>query len=617
MTERSRNSPFRSARAWPGGRALAVLLGVLALLPGLPAQAGPPAPSQSLEARLGFEGALKVGVPLPLDVSVPPLSSEGPAELIVDAPALGPQAGTVVTSTVVPFHAVAGVGRAFHVPVVVSDLRRPLTIRVMISGREALRRDLTIDPARVGGRVLVVLSDRQAGLEFLRHLSGRVVIAYVVGRTLPRVWQEYAAADLLVVRDLGPAELEAAQREALVTWVRLGGRLLVIPHPGTPVAPFLQAVLPALVGPPRSVSSLAALAARYGGAVPAGPYAVAALEPQPGAEKVDTAGVPVIASAPAGLGRATVWAFDPLESPFPEWSGRLRLWEEVLGPPSYPHIDAEGVAGRFPARTPLDPWVHVAVGGAIFSYIAALFLLHRRWASARGAAGSLAVIAVGIAVFAGLAHGVRARSVTLNQAMFFEQAPGTHLVQVTAVAVVAVPYGGDFRVTARPGLVAGPVGPSGDVRVTLTPRGDVLTGRLSSPGAARAVRALGAASMAASGWVSPDGRILTVDLETEGLRRAELRWRDRVYLLGDLPLGHSTRELRPEQWVRPPEADGEGGLRAWIFGAPGRESAGVIMEQTMPVLVGELERAAPAFTLQDAAAPGQRLTILLVPLVRR
>ncbi len=587
------------------------------MLPWLPAQAGPTAPSQSLEVRLGFEGALKVGVPLPLDVSVPPLSSEGPAELIVDAPALGPRAGTVVTSTVVPFLAVAGAGRAFHVSMVVSDLRRPLTIRVVISGREALRRDLVIDPARVGGRVLVVLSDRHAGLEFLHHLSGRVVTAYVVGRTLPRFWQEYAAVDLLVVHDLGPAELEEAQRDALVTWVRFGGRLLVIPRPGTPVAPFLQAVLPALVGLPRSVSSLAALATRYGGAVPAGPYTVATLEPRPGAEKVQAAGVPVIASAPAGLGRATVWAFDLLESPFPEWSGHLRLWEEVLGPPPHPRIDVEGVAGRFPERTPLDPLVHVAVGAAILSYVIALFLLQRRWASAIGAVGSLAIIAVGVTVFAGLAHGVRARSVTLNQATFFEQAPGTRLAQVTAVAVVAVPYGGDYRVTAWPGLVAGPVGPSGDVRVTLTPRGDALTGRLRPPGAARAFRALGAASMDASGWVTPDGRILTVDLGTEGLRRAELRWRDRVYLLGDLPRGHSSRELRPEQWVRPPEAVGEDGLRALIFRASGPESAGVIMERTIPVLVGELERAAPAFTLQGVAGPGQRLTILLVPLMGR
>lgn len=573
-------------------------------------EAAPGGAGPGLDIRLGFDGVVKVGVPVPLGVGVPPLPWEGRAHLIVDAPALGPQAGTVVVSTVVPFDAVAGAPRDFHVPVVLNDVRRPFTVRLRIGGHDLLRQTVAIDPARVGGRVVVVLSAEPVDLAFLHRLPGRVTGGSIAPETLPRQWQEYAAVDLLVVHDLDEALVDDAQRDALLTWVRLGGRLLVIPRPGAAVPRFLDPVLPAAAGEARSLSTLSGLAARYGAGLPPGPFPVIALVARPGAELVGTPEVPLVAAASAGRGRVTLWAFDPALPPLPAWPGRLALWADALGAPSAPLVDVAAAAGHLPRSTPLDPAVHAEVGVAIFLYITILFAVGRRYPTGLGVAARLALVCAGIGVFTLLTADVRDRATTLTQVTFLEQAPGTGVARVLTVATVAVPYGGPFSVRAPRGAVAASVDAAGDLRLEWIGGAAVLTGRLLHGEGARVLYAVGTTPVRASGWLADDGRSLTVDLGRDALRHAELRWRGRIYPLGDLAPGASRQRLLPDQWSHPPQIEGDGRVRAWIFRADGGD---VIMDAT-PVLVGETAHAAPAFSLAGRRARGPRLTILVMPL---
>ncbi|HTD48589.1 MAG TPA: hypothetical protein VK881_15090 [bacterium] len=599
--------------------------------------ASSPAADRRLDVRLGFGGIVKIGVPLPLEVVLPPLPASGPAEMVIDAPALGPQAGQVVTTTAVPFESVADTVRVIGAPVVISDPRRPLNIRVMVRGQKVLGTSVAVSPERVGGRVVVALSDDRTGLAALHRLPGRVAVAYVTAEALPRRWQEYAAVDLLVIRDLDPAALDVAQQEALLRWVRAGGRLLLVVRPAAaarstetagspggraPVFPaYLDSLLPADVGPIRALSSAAGLAAQYGGTMPSGPLTVATLLPRAGAGHVDLSGVPVIASADPGMGagQVMIWGFDPWRPPLIEWSGRLRLWEEALGREPAPRLDMEGLAEHLAAGTPLDPAVHAQVFTAILLYIALLLGLRRWTPTVAGAAGALLIVLAALGAFPVLAEIVRDRSATLAQVTIIEPV-GAGSARATTVAVVAVPYGGRYRVTATPAeMLAEPLTPASDLRVVLGRAGSELTGVLRSGDPPRPFLAVGAIPLSASAVLSRDGRSLAVDLSGLRAGHVELRWGDRLYPLADLPAGRTVRELRPDGWTA--VASGGRSSSEWsarvadvIFQGSGADA---ILKSATPVLAAELDGLAPVFTLGGVRAPGRRLTVLLVPLERR
>jgi hypothetical protein len=584
----------------------------------LAAWAGPGEPPGGLDVRLGFGGIVKIGVPLPLDIALPPLGGTGPAELVVDAPALGPDVGLVVTSTVVLFQAVAGAPQTIHVSVVISDPRRPLVIRVSINGQEVHRRAVPISPEQVGGRLLVALSDEHAGLASLHRLPGRVEVAYLNGNLLPRVWQEYAAVDLLVARDLNPLALDATQQEALRTWIHLGGRLLVIARPRMPVPPFLEPMLPAAGGPPRTLTALPALTAAYGGTLSAGPFTVTALLPRAGVQRMTEDDLTVMASSAAGRGRVMVWGVDMWEPPFVAWSGRFRLWDDAIRTELPPLVDPVAVAEKLTVGTPLDPLVHAEVGGAILAYLAALLGLLRWRPSLVGAAMALGVVLLGLGGFMLLAETTRARSATLTQVTVLEPVSPLGASRATTVAAVAVPYGGRYRVTVARGMITQPITPSSNLRIEMSRAGTALTGVLRPGEPARPFQAAGIVPIPASASFSADGHQLRVDLGRLRAHHVELRARDRVYPLGDLPAGRSVIEIRPDGWVAA-ASDGRTlselsqHVRDAIFQAP---PPGAILNDTPPMLVGELDWAASVFILAGTAAPGQRLTILLVPLER-
>jgi len=569
--------------------------------------------------RLGWDGMVKIGVPVPLDVELPPAAWTGPGELVVDAPALGPEVGRVVTSTAVPFQAVAGASQIIHAQVVISDPRRPLVVRVFHHGREAFRRTVPISPGQVPGRLLVALSDEHVGLASLRRLAGRVGVVYVTGSMLPRLWQEYLAVDLVVIRDLDSPPLDSAQQEALRTWILLGGRLLLIARPGVRLPPTLEPMLPATLGETRTVPFLAALAASDGGALPSGPATVTALVPHPVARRMTAGGLPLAASWDAGWGQVIVWGIDPWLPPFLEWSGRLRWWGEALGPEGAPAVDPAAIADKLAIGTLLDSLVHALAGGAIILYIGLLLGLLRWRATPAGAGWSLLLVLIGLGGFSLLGETARARSARLTEATVLEPVGVTRIARITTSAAVVVPYGGRYRITVARDMVVQPITPSSDLRVELSGAGTVLTGVLRPGEPARPFQAVGVAPILASAAISADGRRLVVDLGSIRIRHAELRHRDRVYPLGDLPAGRSVAGLHPDRWVAAgseartlPEFSAR--LRDAIFQGP---SGGAILGGTTPVLVGELDRAAPVFTLRGAGAPGQRLTILLMPLERR
>jgi hypothetical protein len=605
----------RWARAWPGGHALAALLAAYLLIWPSAGWGGSAAMIDHLGVHLGFDGIIKIGVPVPLEVVIPPLDLAGPAEFAVDAPALGPEAGRVVTTTVVPFRAVAGVPQLLHATVTVNDPRRPLIVRVSVAGREVLRTTVAVSPERAAGRLLAALTDDRAGLGSLSRLGGRVGVAYLAGRALPRRWQEYAAIDLAVVRDLDPASLDASQEDALLTWVQLGGRLLVIARPSSPTPPWLQAIMPASAGETRTIQLPA-------GVGPTGEVSLVALSPRGEARRVVAGDLTVMAAAPAGQGRVTVSGLDPWQPQFLQWSGRLDWWDNAMGKSASLGVDPAAVAETLPAGTPLPLPAHAQAGGAVFLYVGLVLVIRRRWATLSGAAWSALVALAAIGAFALLAEATRAHSAMVTQAAILEGVSGARTARATTIGAVAVPYGGRYRLLIDGRMVVQPLTPSADLRIELSRSGTVIEGSLRSGEAARPFVAVGAVPLAVSATLSPDGGRLVVDL-AQPARRVEIRRGDRVYPVGDLPAGRSSTEIHAGGWIVSTGGERTGGefsqrLREAIFHAPPSDAIlSGARAATTPLLVAELEGVPSTFALGGAAAPGQRLTVLVVPLERK
>ena len=338
-----------------------------------------------------------------------------------------------------------------------------------------------------------------------------------------------------------------------------------------------------------------------------------ALVPRPDAQVVSVAGVPVVARAPAGSGWTEVWGIDPWQSPFAAWAGRLHLWVGALGSHAPPLVSADAVADALPANPSLDPWAHGVVGVALLVYLAALYLIGRRRAPVAGVVASLVVVGLALAGSARLAASVRARSTTLAEVTFLEQAPGTAIARAVTIGVVAVPYGGRYRLRAPRDDVISPVAASGNLRAEVTDNGTVLEGTLPAGAGARAFQAIGTARMSVRADLQGDSRLL-LDLGAERVRRAEFHWNGRWYWLGDLPPGASAHTLDPGRWQPTAGSDGGGQDRAWLFRGQGADA---IIGPTTPVLVGEIQHTAPLFVLADGGALGQRSTILLLPVERR
>jgi hypothetical protein len=168
-------------------------------------------------------------------------------------------------------------------------------------------------------------------------------------------------------------------------------------------------------------------------------------------------------------------------------------------------------------------------------------------------------------------------------------------------------------------MVAQPITPSSRLVITPVRSGVELSGVLRSGEPPRPFEAIGALPSSVSVALSGDGSQLSADLGNLRAVHVELRQRDRLYAVGDLPAGRSVTGIRSDGWVATSAAarmtsELSQQLREAIFQGP---SAGAIISAATLVLVGELEQTAPIFTLAGAATPGQHLTMLLVPLEQR
>ncbi len=312
-------------------------------------------------------GVAKFGAWAPVYVQFEPLGEvTEPAELVIESP----DADEVTTTFTVPLDLgnnrsaigyVRAGGAASEVTVTVrtkkgAALSEPFRARVR--PREPLQYIVLAIGGTPAGFELPKSPTAPAEAGLLR--AGRVELAHIATvAQLPDQWYGYEGADLVVLNtgaaapDLlkrlfgSDAIADTRKREALLEWVRRGGRIVISVGANAAIAaqlPALKPLLPYAVkanAPARQVDTVSLV-------WPAGPgqaklggvrFTMANLAPQPGKaarpllQTSDRAGEerqPIAAQSAFGLGRVTVIGFDLDSAPFSEFSARAEFWDFVL-----------------------------------------------------------------------------------------------------------------------------------------------------------------------------------------------------------------------------------------------------------------------------------------------
>lgn len=319
------------------------------------ASAPPPAKVAITGVRLGFDGLVQAGCWLPIAVD---LESAG-GEVVADLEIVADDSDGVATSLVKPRVLVpSGGATTIHHYVRIAEENPTIELTLRANGRILARRRIAPSalenhrpqPRRAS---IVVAVGESAGLwdgddqeDDPQPTRPRVARIQKLSE-LPRQWYAYDAVDAIAATTSDPRrwdELEVEQVEAIRTWVRQGGRLVVSVGSNWEWAArsFFGAMLPARIEGLQTVHRLAP--------------EVRLIETLAGAEaslELGGQGLPMLrlrevrgralpgvqaggAASPAavrgayGLGIVTLIAFDVEGKPFRDWEGRRGFWRSML-----------------------------------------------------------------------------------------------------------------------------------------------------------------------------------------------------------------------------------------------------------------------------------------------
>lgn len=205
---------------------------------------------------------------------------------------------------------------------------------------------------------------------------------------LPEYWQAYGAVSAVIIGGKLERPLRAAQRDALVAWIRSGGTLVVsgiMSRQGVKET-FIEDLLPVQLVGLRDLDRLTGLTQRYGGSiVGSGDGRICEAFVADGRTVVGQEELPLIAVRHLGFGAVVYLAFDWRMAAFRDWSGCGAMWEELMGLGYRRPLNVDGSAlvhGKDRIGGILSQVVGMrvlcgrAVGASVAAYVATAGLLY-------------------------------------------------------------------------------------------------------------------------------------------------------------------------------------------------------------------------------------------------
>ena len=351
------------------------------------------AQSVQWDATLGFEGVYKEGAWTPVFVDI---SNQGDSESGEIRLPITEYVGTFereLISYSLPVDIPRNSNKR-HVLYIASERPGKIYLRV---GRKQSEKELSAEHYAAPDDTLVVILGGDRGL--LRFLTGTPAVppsefrsdtdqrpgygtpagdetsVFQVGHAdwdaLPDSWIGWDGVNAVILGDAGFAGASQQDLDALLTWVQLGGTLVV---PGGAQAPQMAAslvggFLPTDVRGTATAPHLGALETWTGHAIDRQPALVADGPTHAGASVLcGSRQHPLVAVRQVGSGRIAMTSFDFTAAPVKYWDGQAAMWQRLLSQAPCP----PSLTVRAEAQSPWGPPQLTLSGAATYTPAAAL-----------------------------------------------------------------------------------------------------------------------------------------------------------------------------------------------------------------------------------------------------
>lgn len=315
--------------------------------------AAPPSvpPGLKMEAEAAFAGHFKHGEWLPVWVD---LENSGPD--------LEAEARVRVTgnwgATTYAAPALLPTGSRKRIPVYVlpNNFSHMLEVELVADEGVLVAQQIPVKPQANISYLVGLIAPERGALSFITgaSLPGQErpisLIDLPLG-DLPERPEALHSFDCLILNDTDTSSLTLAQKMALETWVRQGGRLVVGggaggPRTATGLPNTLLPLVPRGTAEMEAVPTLADFAKGQAIRVP-GPFVVTTGKDGQGRTLAAQDGLPLVREQAIGSGFVDLVALDLAVSPFDAWVGTTAFWEQLLSPgAAYPEWLPPDVSGR-------------------------------------------------------------------------------------------------------------------------------------------------------------------------------------------------------------------------------------------------------------------------------
>lgn len=259
--------------------------------------------------------------------------------------------------------------------------------------------------------------------------------------------------DVIAVGRYDTGKLSQKQRQALTTWVQMGGLLVISAGPEwrSTLGGLPEALLP--IGVADTTRRSSGELADFGGAPLSGDVPVVVGSLRHGSALVSDGGLPLITLSQSGRGHVIFLSFDTTLEPIHGWSGMQAVWEQLLTPLSLvsasvnnnrflgPPLPTTGITGALERMPVLGLPRSGTLVGLLLAYMIAIgpgaYLLLRRVDRREWAWGAIPLIAF-LTVGSVYVVGFRSQDAGMHHTITVtEVMPDAHAIVRTYIGVFA------------------------------------------------------------------------------------------------------------------------------------------------------------------------------------